>query len=97
MSTSVMRNGRESLACFLTEVNSRYDAINTNRGTGENQKILGRVNQRAAMLGWVNGVHKLTTAMIPTMAATNGAVSARIRACNSPLVCMINQVLPSKA
>ncbi|MOA22330.1 hypothetical protein D3C78_1428790 [compost metagenome] len=81
----------------LTRRISSKPAAATSSGTGKNQNILGRLNQRCAICGCASGVQALSTAMTASSASVRGRAISHMWRCSRPSVFMISQVQPSSA
>ncbi|KAG1435988.1 hypothetical protein G6F55_014272 [Rhizopus delemar] len=72
-------------------------AAATSTGTGQNQIMWGRLNQRCAICGGASGGQRLSTAMTASSASGSGRAMSHMWRCNRPSVFMISQVQPSSA
>ena len=65
-------------------------------GTGASKAMFGQLNQRLAIRGSINGVHKLTMRIPSTTPTRQRRPQRRAQSCSAPSVLMISQPAPKR-
>ena len=90
-----IRNGPACGVSLFSERTIMNTLNPTNTGTGANHRICGKLNQRLATFGWVNGVQMLTAMIAAVTKVTDRRATWTIRFCSAPSVFIMSQVQPN--